>query len=456
MQPQLTHKHAPPVQHRGFVSAPGVESSRRGVGHAMYDLAARLFPIHRSITGNGVRQTFGQLRELLPDLNVVEVPSGTPAFDWVVPVEWNVRDAYISDVEGRKVVDLAQSGLHVMGYSEPVDRWLSLAELDQHLYSLPDQPDAIPYVTSYYERRWGFCLTHSARLGFKGDRFRAVIESTLAPGSLTYGELIIRGRQEDEVLLSTYVCHPCLANDNLSGVCLTAYLAKWLLELDRRYTYRILFVPETIGALVYLSRHHEEMRTKTRAGFVITCVGNEDLFSFVPSRLGGTLADRVALHVLHHYAPHFKSYSFLDRGSDERQYCSPGVDLPVVSVMRSKYREYPEYHTSKDDLSLISPSGLTGSFNILRRCIEAIESNVVYQSTTLGEPQLGRRGLFPTTSVLGSASVARELLNVLQYSDGNHSLIDIAETIGTPIDRCDVIARQLHREGLLELCAQRC
>ena len=414
----------------------------------MHRLLTELFPICRSITGDGVRQTLGILQRHLP-LRVVEIPSGTKAFDWVVPPEWNIRDAYILDERGEKVVDFRRNNLHVVGYSVPVNATVTLGELSKHLHSLEDQPDAIPYVTSYYEERWGFCLTHNQRRGLREGKYRVVIDSELKNGSLTYGELIIPGTLDKEIFLSTYVCHPSMANNELSGPVVTTMLSRWLASAPRRYTYRIIFIPETIGSLVYLSRNLEAMKRNIVAGFNLTCVGDERAYSFLPSRNGSTLADRAALNVLASKHPGFTRYSFLDRGSDERQYCSPGVDLPVVSMMRSKYREYPEYHTSLDDPELVTPAGLQGSFELHRDCIELLERNRTYRACCLGEPQLGRRGLYPTIGTRESHEKVSDMLNVLAYADGTRDLIDISDTIGVPALRLYAIVETLATAGLL-------
>ena len=420
------------------------------IGDRIYKLAVELFPLCRSITGNGVRETLKRIRRELPDLRIHEVPSGTRCFDWTVPPEWNITDAFIIDPDGNKLADFQKSNLHVVGYSVPVDKTISREQLEAHLHSIPDQPDAVPYVTSYYEERWGFCLTHRQRERLKPGQYRVFIGSTLEPGSLTYGELIVPGKSEDEVFLSTYICHPSLANNELSGPTVTTYLAKWISGLrQRRYTYRIVFVPETIGSITYLSHNLDHLKRHVVAGFNVTCVGDERSYSYVPSRAGDTLADRVALYVLKHLAPDFVQYTYLDRGSDERQYCSPGVDLPVASVMRTKYREYPEYHTSKDDLTLISPSGLFGGYEALRHCLLCIEHNETLQVTVLGEPQMGKRGMYKTGSK-GRDAGLRKIMNLLAYCDGRQDLLSVAETIGEPMWELSDVVSMLKEEGLLK------
>lgn len=421
-------------------------------GTGAYELATELFPICRSITGPGVRQTLGIIQRELPELAIVEVPSGTKCFDWVVPDEWTINEAFVERSDGVRVIDFASNNLHVVNYSRPIDAILSLEDLQPYLHSIPEMPDAVPYVTSYYNERWGFCLSHTARKALKPGKYRVKIDSRIDSGSLTYGEIILAGSSNKEVFLSTYVCHPSMANNELSGPVVTIALLKWLRSLpNRKYTYRAVFIPETIGSLVYLSRNLSQMKASIVAGFNVTCVGDERQYSYLPSRCGDTLADRAAIHALdNHVGPSgYHPYTFLDRGSDERQYCSPGVDLPIATIMRTKYGDYPEYHTSLDDLHLVTQSGLAGSIEVLAKAITALECNATYRSTTLGEPQLGRRGLYPTLGTRTGSTSVRATMNILAYSDGLHDLLKISNMLKIPIWELEPIAEQLVAHGLL-------
>ena len=423
------------------------------IGNEMYALCDRLFPICRSITGNGVRETLRVLQSICPAMTLHEVPTGTQVFDWTVPKEWNIRDAWIKNIKGEKILDFAKSNLHVMGYSIPVNQKVTLEELLPLIHTQPDQPDAIPYVTSYYKERYGFCMSQEQKDALQDDTYHIYIDSDLKDGSLTYGEILIPSTEgnKDEIFLSTYVCHPSMANNELSGPAVTIYLAKWLWEKKhRRYSYRIIFIPETIGAITYLSQHLPEMKKNIRAGFNISCVGDDRTYSYVASRYGNTLADKVAKNVLSFHYPEYKRYSFLQRGSDERQYNAPGVDLPVCAVCRSKYVEYPEYHTSKDNMGLISPTGLQGAYEVYRDMMEALEYNRKYRIQCLGEPQLGKRGLYPTVSQKGQHDLVAALTDFIAYADGMNDLIDISNMIGVPTKDVIPIVRQLLKTDLLE------
>ncbi len=420
-------------------------------GKWMYDLADRLFPIGRSLTGSGVRESLQILKEEIPELQIREVPSGTQVFDWTVPKEWKIREAYIEDETGKRIIDYSQLNLHVVGYSQPVDRVVELEELKKYIYVQPGQPDAVPYVTSYYKERFGFCMSEEQRDSLLPGKYHMYIDSELFDGSLTYGELIIPGQEEKEILVSTYVCHPSMANNELSGPVLAAALAKALQKQShRRYTYRFVWIPETIGSIMYLSKNLEEMKRNTIAGFVLSCVGDDRTYSYVPSRAGNTLADRAAQNVLHFCYPEYIRYTFLDRGSDERQYNAPGVDLPVCVVCRSKYGEYPEYHTSLDNMSIISPEGLQGSFDVYLSIFEALEHNAYYRIKCLCEPQLGKRGLYPNVSQKGSYSNVKAMVDFIAYADGRRDLIDISDLIKIPVKYLIPVIAKLTETGLLE------
>ena len=348
----------------------------KNVGQAIYDLAGKLFPICRSITGNGFRHSLEMIREVVPEIQVFEVPSGTQVFDWTVPKEWNINGGWIKNKRGETIVDFKDCNLHVLGYSVPIHRMVSREELLEHVYTQPDQPDWIPYVTSYYKERWGFCMSERQKQTLNDDEYEVCIDSTLKEGSLTYGELILSGETEDEIFFSTYLCHPSMANNELSGPCVQTALIKYLQSLpSHRYTYRFVFIPETIGSITYLSRNLDMMQRHVKAGFVLSCVGDDRTYSYVSTKYENTLTDRVLENVLKFHYPDYIRYTFMKRASDERQYGSAGVDLPVCAFCRSKYHEYPEYHTSADNMDLISPKGLQGAYEVMVKVINALENN---------------------------------------------------------------------------------
>jgi len=422
------------------------------IGNEIHNFAKQLWPINRSITGEGVRATLNKISQQLPDLEIKSVPSGTEVFDWKVPKEWQAEEAYIVTPSGEKICDFKVNNLHLLGYSISFEGSLSLEKLKEHLYTLPEQPDAIPYITSYYKERWGFCLCQNQFDHLEDGDYYVKIKGKHFDGVLNYGELILPGKSQEEVFISTYICHPSMANNELSGPTVVTFLAKWLSDLsERKYTYRIVFIPETIGSITYLSLNHNEMKRKVISGFNVSCVGDDRAYSYLPSRDGNTLSDDVAKHVLKHIDPGFKSYTWLDRGSDERQYCAPGIDLPIASIMRTKYGQYPEYHTSLDDLdNVVTPNGLDGGYWSIRKAIEAIERNKQYRVTVLGEPQMGKRGLYPTLSTKKSGVQVRLMMDVISLCDGENTLLQIAETLSTPIWELYELVDKLVEHKLLQ------
>ena len=420
------------------------------VGEQIYNLAGKLFPICRSITGDGVRETLQVLSSIYNGINIYEVPTGAKVFDWVVPKEWVIRDAYIECQDGTRIADFKKNNLHLMGYSIPVNQTMTLDELQEHLYSLPEQPAVIPYVTSYYKESFGFCLSHEERTLLKRGLYRVFIDSELKEGSLSYGEIIIPGERKEEIFFSSYICHPSMANNELSGPCTAIYLAKWLSEKPRRYTYRIVFVPETIGSITYLSKNLDEMKRRVIAGFNLSCLGDSGNFTYIASRYGNTLADRAARAMLREFDPKYKNRSFLDRGSDERQYCAPGVDLPLCCITRTKFGEYPEYHTSADNMEFITPKALGESFEFFVRLTEALEINEKYNARCKCEPQLSPRGLYPTISDKNSGEAVRTMMNFIAYCDGRNDLFEISEIIGATISEIIPIVIKLKNSDVLE------
>jgi aminopeptidase-like protein len=420
------------------------------LGTKMYQWVKDLMPINRSLTGEGVRQTLQYLKEINPDLTIKAVPTGKKVYDWTIPNEWKINDAYIADLDGNRVISFSESNLHVVGYSTSIDCMLSREELEPHLYSIKEQPNAIPYVTSYYKENWGFCLTQNQRDGLGHGPFRVVIDSRLHEGVMNYGELLIQGESKEEILFTTYICHPSMANNELSGPALLTALAQLIQKIpNRRYSYRFLFTVETIGSIYFINSCLARLKKYLLAGWVVTCVGDDRAFSYVPSRNGNSLADRVSLIALRDRVEKYHSYSWLERGSDERQYCAPGVDLPVASVMRSKYDTYPEYHTSLDDLTVVSPEGLAGAYDIYRYIVDILESNYKPNSVNLCEPQLGKRNLYPNTSTKETFEIVQNLMNVISFADGRNDVISISEMCQLSYSETLAIILKLGEAGIV-------
>lgn len=415
------------------------------------NLFDRLWPLPRSLTGAGLRATYDILGEIIP-LDRIEVPSGTQVFDWTVPKEWHVREAYVIAPGGRRILDVAENNLRLVNYSVPFRGTISRHELDAHLHSRPDLPDAIPYVTSYYEPRWGFCLSERERRALSGGEYQVVVDTSLEEGSLSIAEAVLPGSEPQEVLISTYTCHPSLANNELSGPLAAAFLYRRLAAWpDRRLTYRFVFAPETIGAVAYLSRRGAHLRERLIAGYVVTCVGLDTHFTYKRSRRGGSVADRAALHALGQLGLNVRVRDFAPTGSDERQYCSPGFDLPVGSLMRGAYADYPEYHTSLDNKSLLSFAALQGSIAAYEAICRVLDRNAAFQTLLpYGEPQLGRRGLYPTLGAADQARHVEAMMWALNFSDGRHDLLAIAERSGLPIERLWQAAIAAEKKGVLQ------
>ncbi|MET0547032.1 MAG: DUF4910 domain-containing protein [Caulobacterales bacterium] len=415
----------------------------------MNALMRRLYPICRSITGPGVRETLRILQERIP-LEMVETPTGAEVFDWTVPNEWSIRDAYVADPLGRRVIDFKAHNLHVLNYSAPVNARMSLADLRPHLYTLPDQPDRIPYRTSYYAEKWGFCLRHRDLEAMPEGEYHVVIDSTLEPGSLTYGELLVKGDVEDEILISTHICHPSLANDNLSGIAVAAFLAEQLAKMKSRYSYRFLFVPGTIGSITWLARN-EAAASRIKHGLVLTGLGDSGGLVYKQSRRGDALVDRAAAHILGHWSRPGRVIPFHPYGYDERQYCSPGFNLAVGRLSRTPHGEFPEYHTSGDDLDFINEAQLVDALLAIESILNVLEQDLYYKNLSpKGEPRLGKRGLYRAVAGQTEAQWSElALLWVLSGSDGTASLLDIAEKAGRPFMEIQAAARALQDAGLL-------
>lgn len=423
-----------------------------------YNIIKDLFYINRSLSGDDNRQTLKYIKEnYLYELVIKEysIADNPYTFDWKTPCEWNISDAYIEDENGNKIIDFKKNNLHILGYSEAINETMPFYELDKHLYSLENDPDAIPYTTSYYKKRWGFALSHNQRqelAKYPDKLYHVFIDSTFNEnGHITYGELKIAGKSKDEVLISTYICHPSMANDNLSGMAVAVASAKYIYSLlNRKYTYRIIFIPETIGALIYLKENLEHLKKYTKAGFVLSCIGDDGDYSCVHTPYNNTYTDKIVSHVLKYITDNPKEYPYTERGSDERQFCAPLVNLPVCTLSRTKFGKFKEYHTSNDNLNFITVFGLGGGIEYVKKCIYILENDEYYKIKTIGEPQLGKYGLYPTISQKESANYTRDMTNVISYLNGYNSTLDIAEILNMEFSKiCDIIEK-LKEHGLVE------
>lgn len=415
-------------------TATGRSPREADVGVAMHELVTELYPLCRSITGDGLRETLRILQRYIP-LEIHEVPTGTDVFDWTIPKEWNIRDAYVKDERGARVIDFRESNLHVVNYSVPVHRTMTLEALRPHLYTLPDQPDVIPYRTSYYNEMWGFCLRHRRLQSLEAGTYEVRIDATLEDGALSYGEHLLPGATDEEVLFSCHSCHPSLCNDNLSGIVLSTFLARHLSDRANRYSYRFLFAPGTIGAITWLARNEARV-DRVKHGLVVACVGDAGAFHYKKSRRGQAEIDRVVPYVLEQAGGVFDVRAFTPYGYDERQYCSPGFNLPVGSLTRTPHGRFPEYHTSADDLTFVGPEALATSLQRYLEVVDVLEANRTYISTNPNcEPQLGRRGLYRAMGGhADTEALQMAMLWVLNLADGTHDILDVAHASGLEFD----------------------
>ena len=425
----------------------------------IYKLGKKLFTINRSITGNGVRLTLLNIKKELKKLKIHEVRSGTRFYDWKIPPEWNVKKAYVKDKNGKIIIDIKNNNLHLVGYSTPCNFFVNKSKLLEHIHSIKNQPNAIPYITSYYKKYWGFCVTDNLRKKIKknylnNDKFLIKIDSNFKKkGSLTYGEFILPGKSKKEILISTNICHPQMANNELSGPLVALALAKHFSKYKNEKTLRFVFIPETIGAIAYLNLNYNELKRNVIAGYTLSCIGDQRSYSFIPTKYGSTISDKAAKKAFEELNLKYKKFSFLKRGSDERQYNSPGIDLPIASILRTKYLEFPEYHTSLDNFNLMTKRGLLGGYKIVKKTIEIIMNEIIPVSKEICEPKLQKKNLYKSLSIRNnfeSTNLPRIILNFLQYADGKNTIHDISKHIKIPINKTLEIYKLLYKQNLLE------
>jgi aminopeptidase-like protein len=423
-----------------------------------YKIGLKCFPICRSLTGEGNRETLKIIKKNLKKLKIKEVKSGTKVFDWKIPPEWNVKNAYVVDKNNKKIIDFKNNNLHLISYSQPIKKLLNKDQLLHRLHSLKEQPNAIPYMTSYYDKNWGFCISHNQKKIIKNnyksnDKFKILIDTNFNKnGSLTYGELLIKGKLKKEIFISTYICHPSMANNELSGPLMAMLVANHFIKKKNTYSLRIIFIPETIGSIMYLKKNLQSLKKNVICGLNLTCIGDEREFSYLPTKYGNTLADRAILKNYEELKIKFKKYSFLDRGSDERQYNSPRVDLPVASIMRSKYGTYPEYHTSLDNFDLVTEKGLLESFKVVKNCINLLMKNIFPITSVICEPHLSKRNLYPKLAKkTNSVFKTRKIMDFIQYADGNNDLIQISNFIKISFKETYEIFKILYKKKLIKI-----
>jgi aminopeptidase-like protein len=405
------------------------------IGEEMLQWAKDLFPYCRSITGDGTRQTLAYFQNINPELELITFKTGEKVFDWDIPKEWNIVDAYLEHESGKRFAEFKKNNLHVLNYASPIDQVFKLEDLSDHIYTSPKQPDLIPYVTSYYSERWGFCMSHEEKCNMPKGNYRAFIDSTLEDGTLNLTHAVIEGTSSQEIFFSSYVCHPSMANNELSGPVLLSALMRYVKQQypEPKFSYRFVLLPETIGSIAYLSRHHQTLKSNVYCGFNLSCVGDERAYSHVQSRFGNSLADK-ALQAALRGRENVKTYTFLDRASDECRYCAPGIDLPLCTFCRSKFGEYPEYHTNADNFDVVTAKGLAGSFEVMKNIIDVFEMGEYPKVRVLCEPQLGKRGLYPTLSRVGSAAGVKARMDFLAYADGTTSIFEMSKIIDRPLD----------------------
>lgn len=426
------------------------------IGNKIHDLAKKLWPINRSIAGEENRKTLKILKKINKKLKVIEYKSNEKVFDWTIPKEWKVKEAWIKDINNKKIIDFKDNNLHLVNYSQPINKKISLKNLKDKIYTLKKKPKAIPYVTSYYEKNWGFCLDYNSFKKLKDDHYFVKIDSKFTSGSMSIGEILIKGKSKKEILITTYICHPSLANNELSGPCLSIFLSNWILKKKRKYTYRFIFAPETIGAISYINKNFDKLKENVIAGLIVTCVGDNKDFSFLPSRSGDGILDKIIQNVLQRKKIKYKKFNWLKRGSDERQYCWPNTNISMSSLMRSKYHEYPEYHTSLDDLKkVVTPSGFEGSFALYTDVITSLEKKNFPLSTTFCEPMLSKLNLYPKIGYYGSKNKlklkSKIILNILSFCDGKNTIEEISSRCEIDFKLCKKTLQFLEKKKLVKM-----